>query len=359
MLAAKGVECAAIVPREGEMCERLRARSIPVCVIPYGAWLGPWIPWRQRIPRIWEHLVAAVRAARQVRRWQADIVYTNTMCICVGALAARWAGRPHVWHIREFGREDHGLSFLFGEERSLRWAAGMADVFIANSQAVKDYYARHIPADKIQVVYQGVKDACPAGIPPRDPTGPFRCVMVGAVHEGKRQMDAVEAVLTLLAERFDVTLTIVGGPGSEGYFREVQRRVAESAYSEKITMVGRVDDASPYLVNADVLLMCSQKEAFGRVTVEGMLAGLPVIGTRSGGTPEIVEDGLCGLLYTPGDVGQMARHVRWLMEHPAEAKTMGRRGRERALGRFGMDQYGESIFKALASVADARTRKAA
>jgi glycosyltransferase involved in cell wall biosynthesis len=126
-----------------------------------------------------------------------------------------------------------------------------------------------------------------------------------------------------------VELLIVGDPGSQGYLRALRRMAGESGAGDRIRFLGHSEDVFAILRQSDAALMCSRCEAFGRVTVEGMLAGKPVIGARSGGTPEIVRDETDGLLYEPCNPPDLARKIRFLCEHPEAAARMGASGRER------------------------------
>jgi glycosyltransferase involved in cell wall biosynthesis len=93
--------------------------------------------------------------------------------------------------------------------------------------------------------------------------------------------------------------------------------------------------------------MCSRKEAFGRVTVEGMKAGKPVIGANSGGTKELIKDRYNGFLYTFGDYHELAEKVKYLCQHPDEARQMGENGKQWALEKFNIEHYTEEVLTVL------------
>jgi glycosyltransferase involved in cell wall biosynthesis len=71
----------------------------------------------------------------------------------------------------------------------------------------------------------------------------------------------------------------------------------------------------------------SFSEGLGRVVVEAMATSTPVIGSRVGGIPEVIQDGVTGFLVPPGDEPALADKIRWVLEHPAETDTMGRNAR--------------------------------
>ncbi len=93
--------------------------------------------------------------------------------------------------------------------------------------------------------------------------------------------------------------------------------------------------------------MCSRMEAFGRVTIEAMKMGTPVIGARSGGTPEVIREGLTGLLYTPGDVKELADKIQQLCENRQTARQMGEQARRWAMASFTQERHGAEVLAIL------------
>jgi len=94
----------------------------------------------------------------------------------------------------------------------------------------------------------------------------------------------------------------------------------------------------------NIILVCSRSEAFGRVTVEGMLCSKPIIGTRSGATPELVKEGFTGLLYEPGNYQDLAEKIKYLIVHPGEARQMGTNGFEWASKQFTIEKCASQVF---------------
>jgi glycosyltransferase involved in cell wall biosynthesis len=103
---------------------------------------------------------------------------------------------------------------------------------------------------------------------------------------------------------------------------------------------------------ADVVLMCSRSEAFGRVTIEGMLAGKPVIGSRSGATPELIQDGVTGLIYEPRNYKQLAQKIEYLYANPEKTALMGQQAKEWAMATFGQARYGDDLIRLLSEFSE-------
>ena len=114
-----------------------------------------------------------------------------------------------------------------------------------------------------------------------------------------------------------------------------------------VKFVGYAENPFPFLQRADVVLMCSRYEAFGRVTVEAMKMGKPVVGARSGGTVKLIREGFNGLFYTPGANRELAEKIRYLHEHPDIAWQMGENGRQWAITYFTQAQYGKEVIAIL------------
>jgi glycosyltransferase involved in cell wall biosynthesis len=86
-------------------------------------------------------------------------------------------------------------------------------------------------------------------------------------------------------------------------------------------------------------------EPFGLVTVEAMGHGLPVIASRRGGLPEIVEDGVTGLLFEPGNAEDLAEKIKYLWENPKICREMGQAGRKKVIREYGEEVYFNRLMK--------------
>ena len=97
------------------------------------------------------------------------------------------------------------------------------------------------------------------------------------------------------------------------------------------------------MLSSDIVLVCSKSEAFGRVTIEGMFSGRPVIGARSAATAELIKDGVNGLLYDPGNPGDLADKIKRLQECPAFGEHLGNQARSWVLSYFTADRYANEL----------------
>jgi len=351
VLLARNVACVALLPAVGPLSDALDRMGVVYRVLPYKKWAATegGALWRRLARPLWS-LMLAPFAALWIRRQGADLVYTNTIVIGVGAVAAALAGRAHVWHIRELGYEHNRMVFDLGERLSLSLIRRLSKLCLANSSCVADKYRAAIRPTEIRVVYQGVR-LDESTVEPRSEDG-ARLVVVGSISKQKRQEEAIEAVVRLGEQGLRAQLLVIG-EGDRSYERELRELAAQRNAGDRVCFMGALESAGGVIRSADVVVNCSRGEAFGRVTVEGMLAGKPVVGARSAGTAELIRDGENGLLYEPGDVEQLTEILRWLIENPQAAARLGAAARTWASRRFTDGRFGDELLACLRPLAPA------
>lgn len=195
-----------------------------------------------------------------------------------------------------------------------------------------------VPPEKVSVVYHGLDLA--AFRRRRRPHNARPVILsVGRLVEQKGYEDLIRACALLRDEGCDLECEIVG----EGPLRErLQSLVVEMRLEAIVRLPGRVvgDALRAHYERADVFaLLCVQasdgdRDGIPNTLVEAMAMELPVVSTRYSGVPELVEDGVTGLLVEPGDVPAAAAALRTLLESPARRESMGRAGRARVMGDF-------------------------
>jgi len=355
-LKERNFDCLVLMPGDMGLGEDLKKLGIPFWKVPFWPWMGHTSIWG-RAQSAARNLLLGVPVALKLRKWNPDIIYSNTMTICFGAVLATLLRRPHVWHLHEIGYEDHGLNFDFGSRLSYK-VINSASACIAVSQITADKFAKHIDPSKLTVMFQSVHrraywqgeasgDKQENMVPPR--SHKLRCVIVGRVSEGKRQEDAVKAIAELKQMGIEAELLIVGR-SNPGYPEKLEALVREHRLEQDVFMIGSVRDRLPYVQSADIVLMCSRFEAFGRVTVEGMLAGKPVVAANTGANPELIREGVTGLLYKVRDTRDLAEKIRHLYENPELAKRIGQNAQSWSEALFNKERFSKEIVAFLESV---------
>jgi glycosyltransferase involved in cell wall biosynthesis len=355
-----GVEFVVVLPDEGPLRDALADAGADTHIIRSRPWLasGPSPAWK-RAARLASALPASLTAAAFVARRRPTFVYSNTVASPVGALAARLCRVDHVWHLHEFaGGPDEGPFFAAGARVSLAVMRRIGGRFVGNSRVVAEHYAALLGLAHIPYVYQPVT-AAPASrgrpapilaaaptLPAPEPGAGIRCLMLGAIEENKNQEEAVRALALLRDLEPPASLTLAG-PARQGYLARLRAAIAAVAVGDRVKIVPEYVPSAQFLATADVVLVCSHQEAFGRVTVEAMKAGRVVVGARSGGTAELIRDGETGLLYDPGKAEDLAAKIRLLALDGEARDRLGSNARAWAGERFTRARYARDLAAAI------------
>jgi len=360
LLRDRGVDCRVVLPSSEGMAHQLVTEAgFAVKVVPFKPCANKRSkrrPWKRHARNAY-NVTAAIPLAAIARAWGSDVIYSNTVSIATGAIAAKMAHLPHVWHIRELVGDDHGWEFDFGADRMGRWLAKSAGV-VANSRAVADKFALLSGSDKIRVVHNAVQLRSDAEDAVTESLGDsaVRCVISGRLASGKGQMEAVDAIAQLRHEGVKAGLWIVGD-GDVHFRAKLDEAIVANHLTDCVKLVGYKKNPAGYLRAADVVLVCSRAEAFGRATVEGMLVGKPVIATASGGTPELISAGETGLLYPPGDVAALVGNIRTLAADESLRMAMGAAAKAYAEVAFTPQRYTDQLLDVLTTAAASRKNK--
>jgi glycosyltransferase involved in cell wall biosynthesis len=178
-----------------------------------------------------------------------------------------------------------------------------------------------------------------AATPPAEP-GPD-VAFVGVLAPIKGVHVLLDALARVTRRRGRTTLWLMGAELDRAYARALRQQAAGLGLGEVVRFLGPLPPAAlaARLASATLLALPSLSEGLPRVLLEAMAAGRPVIASRVGGIPEIVQDGVTGFLVPPGDDAALAERILRLVEHAPEAAAMGRRGHAFVRGFFSADRY--------------------
>jgi glycosyltransferase involved in cell wall biosynthesis len=177
----------------------------------------------------------------------------------------------------------------------------------------------------------------------------------GRIYPEKGIDTVIEAMIKLVSGqgRRDIRLSLAGS-GSGEYETHLRQLVTKAGLTEHVSFLGWVppEDMPGLLRNFDVLLLPSiWPEPFSRTVLEGMISGLVVVATRTGGTPEIIVDGENGMLFMPNDPDDLAKKIALLIDDPESHNQMGYAGRQTISERFTMTKMMDEIENYLQEVA--------
>jgi len=276
-------------------------------VLDIGKKISPFLFWK----RVFRNVKAVWQIKKLIRQTKPDYVATNTTTIPVAAIAAKLSFKKHVWFLHEFGEEDHGYQMFCRFKNGARLINWLSEKVVFNSEAVRAKYQPFVPATKQFIAHN------PVIIPVQENYAAklshdkqfqttIRCLILGQIAPSKNQLEALEAVRILKEKGKLVHLTMAGNVVNDQYRNKMLAFIKEHHLEQQVHLLDYTNDPFALLRNADVYLMCSRMEAFGRVSVEALKLGVPVIAANSGGSPEIVTDGVNGYLYEPGNATSLA-----------------------------------------------------
>lgn len=277
-----------------------------------------------------------------MRRHRVDVMHThkhgsNTW----GAFLRPWSKVPVLI------ANEHGVTKEFPWRRVVldgRLIAPRVDAFVAVCDADKRRFVDEIgiPAEKIRVIRNGIDAQSPhsdratmraeLGIAPEAPV-----VGVISMLRPIKALDVLIDAAALLAPKHpNLTVLIVGGPprGQPEVTGQMQELANSRGVSKTVRFLGLRDDATDVLTAFDVAVLCSHREASPLAILEYMEAAKPVVATRVGGIPEMVQDGQTGDLVNPRDPAALAAAISGLLDDRDRAERYGAAGRRRRRSEF-------------------------
>jgi glycosyltransferase involved in cell wall biosynthesis len=310
-----------------------------------------------RIRNLASYVLALRRAAAEIRAAAreigAELIHVNTTAILAGALVGRPRGARLVWHVHEMVIRPRPIALLMRALPAL--SAGRV---IAVSEAV----ARHLIAPgplrrRVVVIRNGIVDRAPV---PEGDTGRGRPLIafIGRLNGWKGYELFIDAAARL-ARRHPVGfgVAIAGGtpPGEEWRADDLAKRIEVAGLADQAEILGQVDDVADLLERVDIVVVPSiRPDPFPTVILEAMRAARPVVASRHGGAPEMLEDGVSGLLVAPNDPDALAASLEQLIADPALRRRLGAAARERFIKEFVEDAFLRRVAELHAIAAGAR-----
>jgi hypothetical protein len=329
---------------EGDLSEALSERGIPFEVVKLG-----W--WRKAKYFLWRPFAIA-RLTALIRRLGADMVHCNEIypnpyaVRAVANLRAESGPRvPVLTHMR--------LSIT--PRMIHNYDLARADrIVVPSKRAGEDFDIWPDKEARVKVIHNGVdlsefrrvraraEARRQIGLPPEG------TLMMALGHVGPRKGGdtILHAMRSIAGEHPDVRLVFVGNPhrGQEKYAREVRRLSTVPELAGRVHFLPFDRHVLPYYEAADINLLVSREEGFGRTLIEAAAMGVPSIGSRVGGIPEIVEDEITGLLVEPEDREGLARAMGRLLASPALRESMGEAAFRRVAQHFSIKSHAEKIM---------------
>ena len=321
----RGVNAHVILGEDGPLAGRLVKAGVSVEVMPIAAGARDLRreqvrPGAGALGSAWGTATYILRLARRLRRVAPDLVHTNSLKAGVyGSIAARLAGVPVVWHVRDRVADDYIPAPAVRLVRAL--VRRLTVAVIANSDATLATLDGSSPA--ASWVIPATVEPSPQ---PRAPQPHTTFGMLGRIAPWKGQ----DLFLRAFAEAFPggrESAVLIGAPmfGEQDYERSLHELVDSLGLRERVRFRGFQEDVWPELAQLDVLVHASTiPEPFGTVVLEGMAAGVTVLAPDQGGPAAVIEDGRTGRLFKMGDQQRLSAAMLELGRDPdARARLSG------------------------------------
>lgn len=280
-----------------------------------------------------------------VKRWKIDIIHTNSLTHTIGAKLAIKVKKPHVWHIRENLQSDY--DFYYDNWLEYRYLLKRTGCIICISNNVRKTHSLILKGTNVQTLYNGfeIENYLLHDAYHKD-TQKFQVIICGVIREEKGQLDAVKAI-ECLVNKYRVTnvhLNIVGG-GNGKYYEDICSYIQRYKLEEYISLLPFQENLRELRREADIALVCSSNEAFGRVTIESMLSENLVIGADAAGTSEIIRNKRTGYLYKPGDERDLCKKLYYVIKNWGEQERIIENAQKYAVKNYDNVMYAQRILK--------------
>jgi len=286
-----------------------------------------------------------------------DVIYANTQkALVIGAIASFFARRPLVYHLHDILSKEHFSQT--NRSIAVNLANHFASLVIANSQASQTAFVQAGGrADLTAVVYNGfdskIYQTCESDVKQLQSelglAGKFVVGHFSRIAPWKGQHILIDA-LAKCSEK--VTAILVGDAlfGEQNYVQQLHKQVADFGLENRVKFLGFRADIPQLMTACNLVAHTSTfAEPFGRVIVEAMLCGTPVVATKAGGAIELVEPGINGFLVKPGEPEELAQVINTCLQETDKISTMANNAKNIAGQRFDVTIINQQIAQLLSS----------
>ena len=266
-----------------------------------------------------------------------DLVHTNSIITDIGAKIAKKEHVAHVWHIREMiGKGTQINVFPFWGWNKLYNTLSKTNRTIAISKAVSDYYS--LNKNNTSIILDAVRSV--NELEYVENKGNYFLFCSGSLAKNKGADDAMIAFCKSGLAQKGVRLKFIGRSGA--YRKKLDDIAEKNHVLQNIDYLEYQNDVRPFFLNALGFLMCSHHEALGRVSVEAMFYGCPVIARNDGGTVDFVKNRYNGLLFNNSD--EMAFEMNEIYSNNKLAYMLSHNAMKTAAELFSIENYGKRIY---------------
>ena len=311
------------------------------------------IPFFSVMAEYFIHFFTIQKLTSLARGKRVDLIHLNTQLSrdYFGLFVAKSLSVPCVIHLRSF--------------KSAKMNKYKADYvnkintrYIAISNQIKKHWTeKGLSSQYFETIYNifqpyQLDEISSNEIPLMTDYDGYKIIYVGRFADFKGIPFLIDTFYQLIIDNYDARLYLVGDGDEES---KIRKKVSALNLEKHVIFFGYQKNTLSYIKNADLLVLPSNNEPFGRVLLEAMYIGTPAIGTKTGGIPEIIEDGVSGLLVDYGDVEALKKSIIIILKNEQVRKKLIRGGGETINSRFCDETYQnklENVYDTLLGIAE-------
>jgi glycosyltransferase involved in cell wall biosynthesis len=282
-----------------------------------------------------------------------DLIHLNNQVVLnyMGVFITKSLGIPCISHLRTFN--SYGLN-----KNKVDYLKKVNVRYVAISEKIKHHWVeRGLDSKKIDVIYNVYQPGDDDALPDKDISSMskydgYKIIFVGRLIECKGIPFLLKSFEQIINNNINAKLFLVGDGEEEN---KLKKYISELNIKQHVVFLGYRSNPQSFIRNADLLVFPSSEEGFGRVLLEAMDVGTPVIGTRIGGIPEIIEHGVNGFLVDYGDVDSLKRSIIAILKDESLRLKMIQGGNETINSKFRVELYRkklENVYDTLLYVAN-------
>lgn len=358
-LKEAGYEVMMLSAHEGPLWNLLQTNGIRCISLPRSPWIYMRMPGnfaKRFLLRLrsaynlickMKPICGSIVSMLEVEGFKPDLIYSNTILEHHGPLLAKHYGVGHIYHIREFGKEDFQMHFTLGRMYSHRIANKNLFTALCISKGVENAW-RHFFNGKTKLLYNGLPCESERFYPRQKHDSILQMLLVGRIAPEKKQREVICAIERLVEEgNKDIHIDLYGSGVDEV---ELKQYVDSHQLNNYISFCGFSHEI-PY-DKYDVAIMSSHHEGFGRTTIEYIFHSLPVIGYDGGATPEIIENETTGMLYN--SMASLMQCILFARDHYEVLNGFAENAFITAKQRFTEELYKANFLKIIKQVIDTK-----
>lgn len=325
-----------VCPDDGPLATELENLQVP-----HASFLLP--AWRKIFHVFWRPF-AILRLIRVIRRWQIDVLHVNDYWWApIGIIAGRFTGRPCLVHVRQ----------EIKPRKVLQYWLNKGNLIVPVSQSIGNVLrSAGVSQENIQVVLSGIslndgKSSSPSTetltILNKEKGQP----VIGTVANlfPRKGLEYLVEAIGHLKKSFPHIFLVIVGTGDDEYERQLRTQVAHLDLTDHVLFAGFQDQPEFFIAQFDVFVLPSVLEGFGIVLLEAMALGKPIVASRVGGIPEVVQQGKTGLLVKPADVEELCYGLLTLCHDSEACRQMGEEGKKRVAEYFSVERMMEQLYR--------------